>query len=102
MKTEKIFHATSKCEGCDFCGDASFQHPIVLKFRCKLPDGRYFEQGDQFINSFMRRAVGFIKWGGDFDKDVSDCHESYLEKPLEDYLEILIDGKWRQCTFELK
>lgn len=75
---------------------------LKLQFRARLPDGRFFEQGDQYINSFMRRAAGFIKWGGSFDEDVSDCHESYLEKPLEDYLEIFIDGEWRQCEYSPK
>ncbi len=71
--------------------------PLKLQFRAKLPDGTYFEQGNQYIISFMRRAASFAKFGG---PDFGDTHEKYLEKPLEDYLEILIDGEWRSCAFE--
>lgn len=69
--------------------------PLKLQFRAKLPDGTYFEQGDQYVNSFMRRATNFVK----FNKDGDGVHESYLDKPLEDYLEIKIDGQWVPCKF---
>lgn len=75
------------------------EETLKLQFRALLPDGRYFEQGDQFLNSFFRRAAGFIKWGGEFDKDVSECHEKYLDKPLEDYLEIKIGEEWIKCKY---
>ena len=62
---------------------------FVLQFRAKLPNGKYFEQGDQHLPSFLRRVLMF--W------EVS--HPKYLKNNLEEYLEIKIEDEWVQCCF---
>ena len=69
---------------------------LKLEFRALLPpnngvtaDDNYFYQRSQYLTSFLRRVYGFYK--------VS--HPTYLEKNLEDLLEIKIDGEWVKCTF---
>lgn len=65
---------------------------MILELRAKLPDrkglrNKYFYQKNQYLTSFLRRVLTI--WG------VS--HPTYLDKELEDILEIKIDGKWLQC-----
>lgn len=65
---------------------------LKLQFRAKLPDGSYFDQGNQYLISFLRRATIFTQPG-----NKKPVHEKYLEKPLENYLEILIHDEWVPC-----
>jgi len=63
---------------------------MKLEFRAKLPKGAWFYQRDQYLTSFLRRVLMFWKI----------THPTYLEKDLEEYLQIKIDGKWIQCNFK--
>ena len=65
---------------------------MKLEFRAKMPDGKWFNQkmksgSLQYLPSFLRRVM--ILHG--------QTHPKYLEKDLEDYLQIKINGKWIQC-----
>lgn len=67
---------------------------IELQFRAKMPtekglfwDDGYFYQQDQHLTSFFRRVLRFWR--------VS--HPTYLEKELEDLLQVKIKGEWVQC-----
>ncbi len=60
-----------------------------LKLRAKMPNGKYFYQNNQYLTSFLRRVLRLWK--------VS--HPTYLEKDLEEYLEIKIGNKWVKCYF---
>ncbi len=62
---------------------------IKLQFRALLPDGKYFEQKEQYLNSFLRRVQFFWNTG----------HDKYIEGGLESKLQILINDKWVQCKF---
>ncbi len=62
---------------------------LKLEFRAKMPDGKYFYQRNQYLTSYLRRLLGFYH--------VS--HPTYLDKQIEEYLEIKIDNKWVKCTF---
>lgn len=68
---------------------------MVLKFRARLthPDGTswLFYQEDQYLISFLKRVTTHIKYPSDHHAHIykldEGVHESYLEKPLENYLD---------------
>ena len=60
---------------------------LKLQFRAKLPNGKYFNQDNQYLPSFLRRVLTL--WGV--------AHPTYMDEELEDKLEILIDGEWVKC-----
>ncbi len=62
---------------------------LKLEFRAKLPDGTWFNQDTQYLNSFLRRVQSF--W--------SASHDKYVEGGIEEKLQIKIDGEWVQCKF---
>lgn len=62
---------------------------LKLEFRAKMPDGNYFEQGTQYLNSFLRRVQTL--WGA--------SHDKYIEGGLESKLQIKINDEWVQCKF---
>ena len=51
-------------------------------FRARVGDKLYY-QDDQYLTSFLRRVIRDIN----YDNDIMSDHESYLPKPLEEYLE---------------
>lgn len=62
---------------------------LKLQFRAKMKDGSYFEQGTQYLTSFLRRVL--ILNGA--------SHPKYLNKDLEELLEIRINEEWVKCKF---
>jgi hypothetical protein len=65
------------------------EEKIKLEFRAKMPDGTYFYQKTQHLPSFLRRVLTLS----------GVTHPTYLNKDLEDMLEIKLNGKWVQCKF---
>lgn len=63
---------------------------IKLEFRAKMPDGKYFNQGTQYLTSYLRRVLLLC----------NVTHPKYLNGELEDILEIKINGKWIPCNFK--
>lgn len=60
---------------------------MILEFRAKMPDGKWFYQRNQYLPSFLRRVMGFY----------GTTHASHLEEELENYLEIRIGDHWEKC-----
>lgn len=67
---------------------------LRLRFRAITPSGKYFNQNEQLLTSFLRRVLTL--W------EVS--HPTYLKKDgkkieLEDLLQIKIGNRWIQTKF---
>lgn len=96
----EVPYRSGLCTGC-MEAKTALPQPLPLQFRVKLPNGRYFCQKNQYLISFFRRATSFIT-NSFFKKEdkAAGVHESYLDKPLEEYLEIKIGEDWVPCTFK--
>lgn len=61
---------------------------MQIKFRARVKqDGKpfLFYQNDQYLISFLRRVTSLVKYGS---PDEEAVHESYLDKSLEEYLDL--------------